>query len=881
MLREWSLIAAAVSLEGVTSFAMPADTLKDLNIRAVRVLEPIKIDGILDEPLYREPGFSRFTQRNPNENGPPSERTEVWVGYDDGALYIGARMSDTAPDSIEKRLARKDASILADAITFYVDGYHDKRSGFYFGINAAGTMYDGVLYNDDWDDDSWDGIWEGKAHIDGQGWTAELRIPYSQIRFNQGDTNRWAVDFKRIIARLNETDYITFTPKNGSGFVSRFSDLTGIDNIIPPRRLEVMPYITGKAEYGPHDPGDPFHSGSRYSPGLGADFKMGIGSNITIDGAINPDFGQVEVDPAVVNLSDVETYFNEKRPFFLEGSNIFNFGRGGASNNWSFNWSNPTFFYSRRIGRAPQGSVSNADYVDIPTGTSILGAAKVSGKTGNNWSIGAISAVTARENADIEAGGARSQTEVEPLSYYGVVRTLKEINEGRQGIGLMSTYVQRDFSDPALRDQINNNAVMGGIDGWTAFDSDKTWVLTLWGGATNVTGNPTRIFALQKSSQHYFQRPDAPYVHLDTSATSISGYAGRLFLTKQKGNFTVNGSLGVISPGFDVNDMGFQWRTDYINEHIGARYGWTVPTSWYNFLEFSAALFQSEDFGGAPVWRGIWQNADIVFPNFYEFGWSYAYNPQTVSDRKTRGGPKVITPLGYEISWWLSGDSRASFIPGLNFDTYQGRHTSTYSFSVNLDWKPASNIEVILSPELDEDWEYAQWVGAFSDPLATETHGNRYVYGEMTQKQWVAGIRLNWSFTPTMSLQLYAQPLLSAGEFSNFKELARPGSYEFNTYGSGSTISYDTSRYTVDPDGPGPAGTFGFRNPDFNVKSIRGNAVLRWEFVPGSTFYFVWTQTRENDINPGEIRLKQNLSDLFRSEPANIFLMKIAYWMNP
>ncbi|HUL44360.1 MAG TPA: DUF5916 domain-containing protein [Bacteroidota bacterium] len=884
MSRGRSLFYLGVLFLQTHALADPPDAPPPISIHAVRVTEPITIDGILSEQLYQMPGFTRFIQRDPIENVPPSQRTEIWVGYDDGSLYIGARMYDASPDSIEQRLARKDAMITADAFTFYIDGYHDKRSGFYFGINAAGTMYDGVLYNDDWNDDSWDGIWEGKVHIDAQGWTAEMRIPYSQIRFEQGDGYHWAVDFKRIIARLNENDYVTFTPKNGSGFVSRFVDLTGVENIVPPRRLEVMPYITGKAEYAPHDIGDPYHTGSRYSPGLGADFKMGLGSNLTLDGAINPDFGQVEVDPAVVNLSDVETYYNEKRPFFLEGSNIFDFGSGGASNNWSFNWSSPTFFYSRRIGRAPQGSVSNATYVDIPSGTNILGAAKLSGKAGDNWSIGAISALTAREMADVDSAGVRSSAEVEPLTYYGVARAQKELNEGRQGIGMMSTFTQRDFSDPLMEDQINKNALMGGIDGWTSLDDSKTWVVTLWTAGTNVTGTASRIFSLREDAEHYYQRPDVPYVHLDSGTTSLSGYAGRIFLTKQKGNFTVNGSLGVISPGFDVDDMGFQWRTDVINSHAGARYSWTVPTSWYQSLTLSAALFRSYDFGGDVTWQGIWQNSDIVFPNFYEFGYAYAYNPQAISDHRTRGGPKTINPLGYEISWWLSGDSRKTFIPGINFDSYQSAYQTTYYINLSLDWKPASNIEVIFTPEFDGDWENSQWVGAFADPTATSTFGTRYVFGAMDQKQWVAGIRLNWAFTPTLSLQVYAQPLLSAARFSNFKELARAGSYDFNNYGrDGSTISYDasSSTYTVDPDGGGPAAPLSFGDPDFNVKSIRGDAVLRWEFTPGSTFYLVWTQTRENDLNPGDIEFNHNFSKLFNSQPDNIFLMKIAYWLNP
>lgn len=859
----------------------PQDSAHPLSIRAVRVFEEPRIDGILSEPLYQTPGFTSFTQRDPNENTPPTEKTEVWVGYDDGALYVGARMYDSAPNSIDRRLARKDAPIVADAFTFYIDGYHDKQSGFYFGVNAAGTLYDGVLYNDDWNDDTWDGIWEGKARVDGSGWTAEMRIPYSQIRFTLENAQHWAVDFKRVIARNNENDYVVFTPKAGSGFVSRFVDLEGIGQIDPPRRLEILPYLRGRAEFAPHDVRDPFHTGSDYSPGAGVDFKLGLGSNLTLDGAINPDFGQVEVDPAVVNLSDVETFYDEKRPFFLEGSSIFGFGQGGASNNWSFNWSGPTLFYSRRIGRAPQGSIANADFLDVPAGTKILGAGKLSGKTGDQWSIGAISTLTARESARADSAGTLSDREVEPLTSYNVFRAQKEINEGKQGLGTLVTYTDRMFKDARLEDQINSNALVTGLDGWTALDNDKTWVVTLWSGMSRIAGNQTRILSVQQNSEHYFQRPDASYLHLDSSATSLTGYAGRMFITKQKGNLFANGSLGVISPGFDVSDLGFQWRTDVINMHAAGGYKWTVPASWYRSIQLSVAGFQSYNFGGDLIWRGVWASNDMVLPNYYEVQFGYAYNPATVNEHLTRGGPLALNPPGYEVFGTIAGDSRQSLIPGFTFDVYHASHTRTSMLSWNLDWKPASNVEVILSPEVDKDWENSQWVGVFADPHATSTYGKRYVFGEMDQTTVSAGIRINWAFTPQLSLQTYIQPLLSGGTYTNFKELAAPRTYNFNVYGSdGSTIT-PGSTYTVDPDGAGPLAPFSFSNPDFNFKSLRGDAVLRWEFVPGSTLYLVWAQSRTNSLSDGEPQFRRDLRELFRSQPDNIFLMKIAYWMNP
>src|SRR5574341_2271739 len=358
------MVVTTLLLPMTLLYAGATDTITTTKIKveAIRLASPIAVDGILSEPVWQNgPGVSQFTQRDPNEGMPPTHQSLVHLAYDDEAIYIGARMFDSAPDSIIARLGRRDAELTSDMFAFFIDSYYDRRSGFYFCLNAAGTMYDGVLYNDEWDDNSWDGVWEGKAKIDEQGWMAEMRIPYSQLRFKKQEQLIWGVNLRRDIARNNERDYLVFTPKNGSGFVSRFADLVGITNVDPPRRFEVLPYVTTKAEYTQHLPGNPFNDGSKYLPGAGADFKLGLGSNLTVDATVNPDFGQVEVDPAVVNLSDVETFFQEKRPFFIEGASIFNFGRGGSNNYWGFNWGDPQFFYTRRIGRAPQGSLEG-DY---------------------------------------------------------------------------------------------------------------------------------------------------------------------------------------------------------------------------------------------------------------------------------------------------------------------------------------------------------------------------------------------------------------------------------------------------------------------------------------------------------------------------------------
>lgn len=855
--------------------------LQEKQVFANRLDEKIIIDGILNESIWHNGnGISEFIQREPKEGGQPSEKTEVHIAYDDDALYVGARMYDSCPDSIVTQLARRDYDLNSDVLGVYIDPYYDRRSGFYFGVSAGGTLYDGVLYNDDWDDDSWDGVWEGRASCDAEGWTAEFRIPFSQLRFQKKDKYVWGINFRRDIKRYNEEDYLVYTPKNSSGFVSRFLDLVGIEAIEPGRNFEMLPYVRTKAEYIHQDGADPFNDGSKYAPDLGVDLKLGLGSNLTLDMTINPDFGQVEVDPAVVNLGDVETFYGEKRPFFIEGASIFEFGYGGSHSFWGFNWGGPDFFYSRRIGRAPAGSHPDNDYSDVPDGTKILGAAKVTGKVANNWNIGTIHALTSREMGDFSYENRQFETELEPMAYYGVFRAQKEIDEGRQGIGMISTVNTRKFKDRRLADEMNSGAYTFGVDGWTFLDSSKTWVLTGWGGGSHVTGNSAQMLELQQSSRHYFQRPDAEHVTLDSTATSLDGFAGRLLLNKQKGNVLLNTALGIISPGFDVNDTGFLWRGDMINMHFGGGYKWTKPTSWYRQTNVLAAIFQTYDFDGNVTWRGVWNHFYIKFPSYWEISLSTAYNPETVNTRLTRGGPSTINLPGYEWDVWVNTDNRKPWEFGFGGYSYR-RNADEYSLGINgsVEWKPRPNLTLSMGPEIFWNKEFAQWVDVFADPTATHTFNNRYVFAEMDQTQLSANIRLNWTFSPQLSFQLYAQPLISHGDYQNYKELARPGTFDFNKF-KPENITLEDGEYEIDPDGSGPAESIGFSDPDFYFKSFRGNAVLRWEYQPGSTLYLVWTQSRTNDEYADTFTFNRSMKKLFNAPVDNIFMVKFTYWWN-
>ena len=866
--------------------AQPPTPQAQKTVHAIRANGPINIDGVLEETAWQEEGYSDFIQSDPTDGAQPTEKTKVWVAYDEKSLYVAARLYDSQPELITSRLGRRDDFVDSDWFIFAVDPYYDRRSGYQFAVNPAGSIVDWTLYNDEWNDSTWDGVWEWKALIDEEGWTVEIRIPYNQLRFPKKDEYVWGVNFRRVIKRKNERTGFVWVPKEDSGYVSRFAKLLGIQDIRPGRLIEFLPYSVVQAQYSPEESGNPFETGNKYLGNTGFDLKIGLKSNLTLDTTVNPDFGQVEVDPAVINLSDYETYFSEKRPFFIEGSNIFDqFGRGGATSNASLSWSSPSFFYSRRIGRAPQGDVEQDGHVNFPDRSTILGAFKLTGKVGKGWNIGFINALTAREYAEIDSDGQRFKEEVEPFSYYGVLRTLREFNEGKQGLGFIATSVVRDLRNENLEGILNKNAFSLAVDGWTFLDKDKTWVTGGWLGGTRIEGSQSAILDLQQSSLHYYQRPDATHVEVNEEATSLSGWAGRFYINKQKGNFLFNAAFGALSPGFDPNDVGFQSaNSDKINAHLLLGYYWPHPGKIFRNLLVFGGPFRNYDFGGNKTWDGYLIIVEGQFLNYWGFNTMLAYNPQTISNTLTRGGPLALLPSGYQINLNLSTDSREPVVIS-GHGSYYSRPTDGYSLSssISLRWKPRANISFSFGPGYYVRKSSIQWVTRVDDPLMTETFGTRYVFGFYFQRMLSSDIRLNWTFTPNLSLQLYLQPLLAVGKYNQFKELASPKKYEYDLFGEdGSTISYSDSdeEYSVDPDGPGPAPVFYFGNPDFNFKSLRGTIVLRWEYLPGSILYFVWTQNRANEANPGDFNFGRDMGDLFTTPGDNIFLIKISYRWN-
>jgi len=874
----------------VAAFPGPTAATPDAPAPPVQVVHldgPINVDGLLDEPIWKNaPATTLFHQRDPLEWAAPSQRTEVRVAYDDAAIYVAAHCFDSAPDSVIARLTRRDVSISADLFYVYIDPNRDRRSGYYFGINAAGTLYDGTLSNDGAQDNSWDAVWTARARRTADGWTAEMRIPLSQLRYAGGAAPEWGIDFQRIIQRRNETDMVVHTPKNGQGFCSRFPPLVGLRDLNTPRSIEMLPYVTSKSEFIGHPVGDPFNDGSRMSGAAGGDLRMSVGSRLTLNATVNPDFGQVEVDPAVVNLSAAETYFSEKRPFFVEGVSNFRFGNEGANSYWNFNWPEPQFFYSRRIGRAPEVSPPNADFTDVPLGTTILGAAKLTGKLGSSWNFGTLHALTSREEADVFTGGRKSEAGVEPLTYYGIARALHEFKDRRFGLGFLGSSVIRNVDAPQFASQLNHEAFVGGVDGWAFLDAKKMWVLSGYSAMSNIHGSKDDILNLEESYPHYFQRPDAREVHLDDGATSLTGAVTRVWLNKQQGDIYSNAGFGFVTPGFEVNDLGFGRGNDVINGHWALGRKWTKPNALYKQQNLHGALFGTWDFQGVMNWGGGFLEEYTSFTNNWFLDLESAYNPRTQNDRVTRGGPRIDNPAGTELSMSFNTDSKRSLYYTLNGYLYDQPSGDEYYWNVypGVEVKPSSNLDITVGPGYERTHDTAAYIDVAADPLATATFGHRYLFADNHQTTLSANIRLNWAFSPRLSLQFFGQPYFTTAAYDNYKELARGGTYDFNVFGQtgGSTVGRDSvGRYVLDPDGAGPAPAITVGDHSFNYRSIRGNAVLRWEYMPGSTIFLVWTQLRQDQETISDFALDRSARHLFSAHPDNIFLAKVTYYFTP
>ncbi|CAN5881690.1 hypothetical protein BH11GEM1_BH11GEM1_32960 [soil metagenome] len=892
-MRSHLALALGVALITHPARAQQADSLKRTDapprvMRATRRTTPIVIDGRLDDAAWAtaQP-TGAFVQSYPQPGVAAPDQTQVRILYDDVALYVGIRLFDAHPDSIAAGLARRDAGastgIYTDWAHLVIDSYHDRRTAFRFSTTPRGVQKDGYMFNDNNEDNNWDAVWEVGTRVDSLGWVAEFRIPLSQLRFGGDSTNGrvWGLQVQREIARRNERDTWAPWSQQDGAFVSRFGDLVGLDGIRVPKRLEVTPYVSSTLTSAPGNPANPFYNALRNKPSIGGDVKYGLPGGLTLSATVNPDFGQVEVDPAVVNLTAFETSFPEKRPFFLEGSDVFSFGQVVRQNDYG----DHAFLYSRRIGRRPQlGVPAGTLYADVPSQTTIASAAKVTGKSGP-WTIGILDAVTTEQRARIlTSTGLQYDRRVEPLSNYFAGRVKRDFRGGATTVGAMLERTTRAIrGDTVFAPLLRSDATFGGVD----FEHDmakRSWIASGFLAGSLVSGSERAIAATQRVSNHYFQRPDAADLGLsyDSTRTSLRGWIGEAALAKQGANF---GSIAVkrSSPGLELNDLGFQSRTGYTA--ISTIVGHQDFTAGAHLRNWSWFAFQNDAFnyGGRGLFHGYAARANGTFLNLWSANVGVSHTLDNYDDALLRGGPEGRQPASWVYSGSVSSDSRRHVVFGVN-----GVHAndvlggSLSQAGVSMDMRPSSNVRVNFSPNWSRLFDTEQLVRTVSDPLAANTFGRRYVLGALTQSTLSLETRVDVTISPALSFVMFVQPFVSAGSYTDFKELLAPGTYAFARYGTErGTLAYDamSARYTVDPDGVGSAPSFTIAQPDFNVRSLRGNAVVRWDYRPGSSLYFVWQQQRSDFAPLGDFDSRRDVGAIFRTIPTNVFLVKATYWL--
>jgi hypothetical protein len=803
------------------------------------------------------PVADAFRQREPGEDKAPTFRTTVQVAADARALYVRVRAEDPHPDSLIALLSRRDADTPSDIVRVFVDSYHDRRTAYSFGLTPRGVQSDSYLSADgDSEDGAWDAVWQGQARVDATGWTATFRIPLSQLRFPPPAPGRppvFGIAVARRIARLNETDTWPLVRRSATGLVSQFGTLEGLDAVRTPRRLEVLPYfversVTRPAAAGPT--GAPLGQVHPQQRSAGLDLKYGLSSNLTLDATVNPDFGQVEADPAVLNLTAFEQFFPERRPFFVEGTNIFKFeidcSDGGCSG----------LFYPRRIGRSPQlaGRYGNAA---TPQFTGVLGAAKLTGRLARGLSVGLLTAATERVRG---AGGETA----EPGAGYAVARLQQDLRNGNSGLGLMLTGMDRRvdrWSAPYLR----SRAYATGMDGRHRFGPANHFEVQGYVAASRVEGTAAAMAITQRSGVHNFQRPGSGMA-FDSTRTRLEGTAAAVSVGKVGGGITrFNVSAYTRSPGFDVNDVGYLDRADSRGGSVWGGLQMLQPRGFYRRLFLNTSGWAIGNTSGDLTGLGWNVNVNSELKNYwfvYAGGGPRNFAGVVVDDRAARGGPAVRRTPGFNAWGGVNGDSRRPVAPTLG--VYGGRRdggrSSYWGVDPGVEFRVASRLQGNLGVSFGGNTDDWQWAGNMAEGTDSAAH----TFARLTQHTASVTARVNVTATPWLSFQVYAQPFLTGGAYDDWRALADGGSPEY----AGRWRPY------ADPSGAGPGG--------FNYKQYRSNVVMRWEWRPGSTLFAVWQQGRtQGDRDPGSFDARRDARNLFRTWPDNTLLLKVAYWFNP
>jgi len=857
-------------LPGVAAAQGTSDAVRK-EARAVRVTASApapRVDGRLDDLVWATtPFISDFTAKDPVEGAAPKAATRIAFAYDDDALFVGARMEGERPGDVQVLLTRRDNMGASELLIISFDTYLDRRTAYSFGVTSAGGRLDYYQPTDGQHSGEmeYDPVWEAHTAADSAGWTAELRIPFSQLRFTDRPEQLWGMNVNRYVPIRNENLFWVMVPKSETGWSSRFGNLVGIRGIRPSRRLELVPYgATNATVTGARDPADPFDDGRNLEARAGADLKMGLGPSLTLDATVNPDFGQVEADPAEVNLSAFPTFFSEKRPFFAEGNDLFQMAG---------------FFYTRRIGAPPHGGVS-ASFLSRPQNSTILGAAKLSGRLTPSLSIAALGALTDREFArtfDVTTGRL-GRVRIEPVTAYGATRMVKRFGAAGSTAGVMLTGVHRDLAaaDP-LGGILTRDAWSGGTNGTFRFSRGK-YEARWTAGWSYVRGDTAALRRIQQASSHYLQRPDAREGGFDPRRTSLAGYTVVYRVEKLGGRHWLWDIGGEVeSPTFEINDLGRLTAANDIDNYVDVRYREDAPSrSLYSYTVGLSSRI-GYNFGGVRQYTSVSLSPSLTWRNYLQTFGQVSLDFAATSDALTRGGPLMGTPRVLRISGGFETNDRVATYVSVSTDFRRDDLGGWgYGSNLNLTTRPAGQWEFSVAPRFQRAVEPRQYVGTRAGGPAA-TFGQRYIFSFIDRSTLSAQLRASYLLKPDLTVELYAEPFAASGRYFGFGELPVSRSRTLRTYGTdGTTIARGADGSVRVTDG---ADLFTLLNPDFNTISFRSNVVLRWEWRPGSTLFLVWQQNRSAVETRGDLVGPGRLWDAFTAGGDNFLALKITYWL--
>lgn len=872
-------LIAALALVGLATTAAAQDLgVPGVRARAVRRAGAIAVDGVLDEAAWAAaPSHAGFVQRFPNDQSQVTLQTRFALLYDDDAVYVGVWADDPQPQLIRALLTRRDVDAPADAVTVAFDSYHDRRTAYAFQLNAAGVQRDMLLSDDTNQDDTWDAVWISGVAITSTGWTAEYRIPLSQLRYAHADTQEWGLQVLRVVGRTGEQDSWSPWPRSTPQVVSKFGVVGGIDHLKPATRLELLPYASTGIARMPVDEGDPLNDRTTWRKNLGLDVKYGLGPAFTLSATLNPDFGQVEADPSKVNLSANELFFAEKRPFFLEGADLFRLPIGNSDNTVE------GAFYSRRIGAAPPDPDTDYDYIKKPDSTTIYGAAKLTGKTASGWSVGVLDAVTGEERAEIltpeiagdETSAAvaamRERPIVAPLTNYAIARIKRDFGEGATSVGMSATAVNRKLDGTGLEATLRDQAYTGGLQLQHRW-ADNAWTANLNLLGSWVHGSKEAIQDTQENPRHYFQRPDSEDSHVDPNRTSLAGAAAK-WTIGQMGDtkhwrFWFGGDLR--TPGLELNDAGFQGYADRMVPYALLLYHDDTPGEHVLNWNVNGDVFIMNNFEPRLLDVGFEYNAFAQLTNYWTFNAGGNLERGGWNTAALRGGSALRIDPGFSNYLSIGTDSRKAVKLSLDANYFHNPTQDVWETNLNLGAtiQARSNLDIFVGPGFYLRRDPLQYI----DEVDTDVP--HYLFARVHERDVAMTLRVNWAFSPHLTLQAYAQPFIASVHYDQFKDVDNPGAKRFSDRFR--MLAPGEFAFTEDE----RAAALVFDRPDFNFRQLRSTVVLRWEYRPGSAVFAIWSHGQTDDTyNDGRLRLGRDLSALGRADSENVVMVKANYWI--